>query len=218
MAQCCYCWILEFCLPICCAAAQYLLTRSPSTANSAEECAYKTFTMSASPIWPNNFHFFGSPCFVLEPALADGNPHPKWQEWCYHGVYIGHSPKHTSTIAIVYNPTTGLISPAFHVVLDDKFTSILNADPAGKLQEKTLELIKSLVQANLWHHTNAFSDYDTLGPGMIATVRCTYHGHNDTFLVKEYLLQCKTTCAPKLTWVQAQNAALKCKLPPVSYP
>jgi hypothetical protein len=70
-------------------------------------------------------------------TLADGNPHPKWQEHCYHGIYVGHLPKacqkHASNIAIVYNPVTGLISSAFHVVFDDKLISVLNADPAGKL-------------------------------------------------------------------------------------
>jgi hypothetical protein len=50
------------------------LPRSCSTANFTEECPYETFLMSNSMIRPENFHVFGSPCFVLKPALADGNP------------------------------------------------------------------------------------------------------------------------------------------------
>jgi hypothetical protein len=194
------------------------LPRSRSTANSAEECPYETFTMSDSPIRPENFHVFGSPCFVLEPALADGSPHPKWQERCYHGVYVGHSSKHASNVAIVFNPKTGLVSPAFHVVFDDEFTSVSNADPAGKLQEKTLELIKTLVQANIWQHTDAFSDTEQLGPDMVDAVGRIYHGHNDSFLIKEFLAKRKISCAAKLHRLQARTAALKRKLPPSSSP
>jgi hypothetical protein len=54
-----------------------------------------------------------------------------------------------------------------------------------KLQEKTLELVKSLVQANLWHHTDAFSNCEKLGPKMIDAVGWTYHRHNDSFLLNQ---------------------------------
>jgi hypothetical protein len=51
------------------------LPRSRSTANSADECPYETFTMSNSPIMPENFHVFGSPCFVLFCFVLFWNQH-----------------------------------------------------------------------------------------------------------------------------------------------
>jgi hypothetical protein len=88
-------------------------------------------------------------------------------------IYVGHSLKHASNVPIIYNPATGLVSHAFHVTFDNQFTSVLNASrETGKLQEKThLELIKSLVHANLWHHTDAFSATEKVSPEMVDTIR-----------------------------------------------
>jgi hypothetical protein len=39
-------------------------------------------------------------------------------------VYLGHSPFHAGSVALVYNPYTGHISPQYHVVFDDDFTTV----------------------------------------------------------------------------------------------
>ncbi|KAL7462239.1 hypothetical protein ACHAXS_002628 [Conticribra weissflogii] len=44
---------------------------------------------------------------------------PKWEPRSRVGVYMGHSPAHAGSVAMVLNPTTGHISPQFHVVFDD---------------------------------------------------------------------------------------------------
>ena len=39
-------------------------------------------------------------------------------------VYLGHSPSHAGSVALVHNPRTGLISPQYHVVVDDVFSTV----------------------------------------------------------------------------------------------
>jgi len=39
------------------------------------------------------------------------------------GVYLGSSPNHASSVPLVLSTTTGLVSPQFHVVFDDNFTT-----------------------------------------------------------------------------------------------
>jgi hypothetical protein len=62
-------------------------------------------------------------------------------EWCCHGVYLGHSTNMPAMLQLftTYILWTGLISPAFHIVFDDEFTSGLNANPTGKLQDWSLD-------------------------------------------------------------------------------
>ncbi|KAL7462348.1 hypothetical protein ACHAXS_002729, partial [Conticribra weissflogii] len=49
---------------------------------------------------------------------------PKWEPQARLGIYVGRSPSHAGNVALVLNPNTGLISPQFHVVFDDDFTTV----------------------------------------------------------------------------------------------
>ena len=69
-------------------------------------------------------HTFGCPCYILDSRLADGNKIPKWDSRVRVGCYLGRSPQHARSVALVLNPQTGHVSPQFHVVFDDKFTTI----------------------------------------------------------------------------------------------
>ena len=40
------------------------------------------------------------------------------------GIYVGRSPAHASKVALILNPRSGHISPQFHVVYDDDFTTV----------------------------------------------------------------------------------------------
>ena len=71
-------------------------------------------------------HVFGSPCFVLDPKLQDGKKLPKWNRRARQGMYVGISKEHASNVANILNLTTGSISPQFHVVHDDLFTTVSN--------------------------------------------------------------------------------------------
>ncbi len=69
-------------------------------------------------------HVWGSPCFVLDPKLQDGHKIPKFDPRSRQGLNLGWSPKHASSVPLVLNLTTGNISPQFHVVFDDWFTTV----------------------------------------------------------------------------------------------
>ena len=53
-----------------------------------------------------------------------GGMAPKWEPRSRIGVYLGHSPSHAGSVAIVFNPSTGRVSPQYHVVFDDDFTTV----------------------------------------------------------------------------------------------
>ena len=47
----------------------------------------------------------------------------KWDPRARLGVYLGHSPLHAAS-ALVLNPGTGHVSPQYHLVFDDEFTTV----------------------------------------------------------------------------------------------
>ena len=49
---------------------------------------------------------------------------PKWEPRARLGIYLGRSPAHAGNVALVLNPKTGLVSPQYHVVFDDDFTTV----------------------------------------------------------------------------------------------
>lgn len=124
------------------------------------ETPFESFAMTDSPYDVSCLHPFGCPVFVLDPALADGQPIRKWRERCYQGIYVGHSPEHASNVPLIYNPRTELVSPAYHVVFDDDFHSATmlakNENPAA-----IIDAIQRLIVApeNQWKHKDQFSVY-----------------------------------------------------------
>ena len=40
------------------------------------------------------------------------------------GSYLGHSPAHAGSFALVLNPGNGHVSPQYHLVFDDNFTTV----------------------------------------------------------------------------------------------
>jgi hypothetical protein len=70
-----------------------------------------------------DFHTFGCPVFVLEARLQAGHKIPKWEPRSRMAVYLGRSPQHASNVPLVMNIKTGLVSPQYHVVFDDHFTT-----------------------------------------------------------------------------------------------
>ena len=71
-------------------------------------------------------HVFGCPVFVLDPKLQDSKKLPKWSMRSRRGIYLGVSPFHSSTVHLVLNPSTGSITPQYHVVFDDSFSTIFS--------------------------------------------------------------------------------------------
>jgi hypothetical protein len=86
-----------------------------------------------------DFHPFGCPVFVLESSLQQGHKIPKWKPRSRMAVYLGHSPEHATSVPIVLNTITGLVSPQFHVVFDDAFTTTNHQKPSLKSDPNKLD-------------------------------------------------------------------------------
>ena len=71
-----------------------------------------------------HFHAFGCPTYVLDNALQSGQGSLKWKQRSRLGVYLGPSPCHARSVALVLNPCTGHVSPQFHVKFDDFFEMV----------------------------------------------------------------------------------------------
>jgi hypothetical protein len=84
------------------------------------------FGVNLDSIPVKNFHTFFCPVYVLDHRLqsAGGHGPPKWEPRSWIGVYLGHSHFHVGNIALVFNPKTAKVSPQYHVIFDDDFTTV----------------------------------------------------------------------------------------------
>ena len=83
-------------------------------------------------------HVWGCPVYVLDPKLQDGKKLPKWQAKARRGQFLGISPDHSTTVGRILNLRSGFISSQYHVVYDDLFSTVPNADSGGLLDEPNL--------------------------------------------------------------------------------
>ena len=67
----------------------------------------------------HDLHVWGCLVYVLDKKISDRNKLLRWTPHSHHGVYMGMSPLHSSSVPLVLNPSTGSITPQFHVVFDD---------------------------------------------------------------------------------------------------
>jgi len=90
-----------------------------------------------------SFHTLFCPIYVLDSRLhqAGGAGPPKWEPRSRIGVYLGHSPFHAGSVALVFNPTTGRVSPQYHVVFDDEFSTVPYME-AGTVPPNWSDLVK----------------------------------------------------------------------------
>ncbi|MFM7530824.1 MAG: reverse transcriptase domain-containing protein [Nodosilinea sp.] len=74
---------------------------------------------------PKHWIHFGSPVYVLDPSLRGSSRiFHKWKNRSKVGIYLGRSPQHNRSIALVLNPESGRVSPQFHVKHDSNFDTI----------------------------------------------------------------------------------------------
>jgi hypothetical protein len=73
---------------------------------------------------PKHWQHFGCPVYVLDDKLQSARIFHKWKLRSRLGIYLGRSPQHARSVALVLNIHTGLVSPQFHVKLDTAFDTI----------------------------------------------------------------------------------------------
>ena len=73
-----------------------------------------------------SYHTLFCPTYMLDAHLhgAGVAGSPKWEQRLQVGVYLDHSPFHAVSVALVWNPATGRVSPQYHVVFDYDFSSM----------------------------------------------------------------------------------------------
>ena len=53
---------------------------------------------------------------------------PRWQPRSRRGVFVGFSTLHSSEVSLVLNLQTGSITPQYHVVFDDCFSTVSSVE------------------------------------------------------------------------------------------
>jgi hypothetical protein len=79
-------------------------------------------SFSSTPVRPQilNYHPPLCPVYVLHIGLHGGGKRPnKWVRRSRIAIYLGSSPRHARSVAIVLSLTTGYVSPQFHLKFDD---------------------------------------------------------------------------------------------------
>ena len=78
-----------------------------------------------------NCHVCGFPTYVLEPKLQKpGVKISKWDPRSRRGVNMGFSKIHSTQVGLVLNLLMGSISPQYHVVFDDMFSTVTSSTAA----------------------------------------------------------------------------------------
>jgi hypothetical protein len=97
-----------------------------------------------------NARVWSSCVYTLDPKLQDNKKLPKWTRRSRRGVYLGVSPSHASTVGRILNVRTGAITPQYHVVYDELFSTVQGTATDGLLDET---LWNDLIRLNGIEHT-----------------------------------------------------------------
>ena len=85
---------------------------------------------------------FGCPAYVLSKEMQDGKPTRKFsKKRSYLGVFVGFSDAHASSVPLIFNPETKLVSPQYHVIFDEGFETSITTAEEKALQEKVFQSI-----------------------------------------------------------------------------
>jgi hypothetical protein len=125
--------------------AIYIWNHLPSSSHKLSPIELFTKTKFHNHHHLQNLHVFGCPVYVLDAKLQDAKKLPKWERRSRRGVYLGFSRQHSNNVHLVLNLETGNISPQYHLVFDDSFSTVysdgqFNADVWNSLVTSNLEL------------------------------------------------------------------------------
>jgi hypothetical protein len=115
------------------------------------------FIGNKAPWIMEDFCVFGSPVFVLDKKLQDGDSLAKWKAHSWLGIYVGQSLVHSGNVLVIYNPWTTHISPQFHVVFHDHFSTV-TSHPS----EFSDAFFERLYNNSTWFHTDTYADTNDL--------------------------------------------------------
>jgi len=115
-------------------------SRNNSPTSKYDDCPISRFCKTASFPKILHQHHFGCPVYVLGKQMQDGKKAKKWEDMTRIGVNLGYSPRHASSVSLILNIETGLVSPQYHCAYDDLFETTTGTQarsiPKSKWQQK----------------------------------------------------------------------------------
>ena len=102
--------------------ATYLYNHLPNESGIAPVDLFTGITAPRHKL--KSLHMWGAPIYVLGSVLQAGKKLPRWQPRSRRGMFVGFSPVHSSDVPLILNLRTGHISPQYHVVFDDRFSTV----------------------------------------------------------------------------------------------
>ena len=109
-------------------AANDSLNSTPSARFQHERSPSQVFTTTSVDINQKHWNPMFCPAYVLSGPLQTTGIQDKWRERSTPGIYLGRSPLHARSVALVLNLKTGRVSPQFHVALDPTFSTVSGRD------------------------------------------------------------------------------------------
>lgn len=179
-----------------------------SSRDGPHKSPWELFTGTPLPKHPSDSRVFGCPAFVLHKVNQDNPAAAKtWASCCWQGVYIGHSPLHASSVALIYNPSTRHVTPQFHVTFDKEFSTVHIVDLIA-LEGRLEKLHKSNAT---WSFTDSHGDlapyfFDT-GPNTISAINPVVHSATPINSVQRPLYRPVSCSLPFRHWKAKHNIA-----------
>jgi hypothetical protein len=115
--------------------ANDVLNHTNSAAHRYKSTPYQVFSRTEVDNTNKHRQPLFCPVYVLEaPLQSDPVIYDKWKARCRVGIYLGRSPSHARSVALVLNLATGRVSPQYHVVFDPAFATVseLSQNPLPK--------------------------------------------------------------------------------------
>ena len=128
---------------------------------------WELFTNELPPFNLEDFREFGSPVYILQKALQDGSSVPKWTPRSRQGIYVGFSTSHAGKVALIHDPRTTHVSPQYHVVFDEYFSSV-----SGPPKENIDKFLEKIYKSAAWLSSSSIDD---------STASASKQYHFDTF-------------------------------------
>ena len=109
--------------------AVHVYNRLPRQATGLSPNEVWTRSIDSFKLTASRCHVWGAPTYTLSPKLQkSGGKIPKWSPRSRRGLFLGFSPVHSSSVPLILNLITHSITPQFHTIFDDLFTSVASND------------------------------------------------------------------------------------------
>ena len=119
------------------------------------ECPWELFTSEKPPFTMNDFRVWGCPVYVTDKRVQDGTHIGRWEQRARQCVYVGHSLDHGNNVYLVWDPATKHVSPQYHLVFDESFTTVASSPShLERLTETFDDLFAD--RANHWQYEDEF--------------------------------------------------------------